>query len=316
MKRALVAGVMACATFCAGAAAPVIEVHSIAQDFATFWDATQAMPPAERVAAFKQQVASRFPAFYGIERYQGRRTQAQQDERIARALANFGPQRQAYLAKVASFNAQLPRHSASFVATFPDFRPTIDTWFVHSLGEMDGGTREFNGHAYLIFGADVMAQLHGNGDESAFFHHELFHTYQDAVSPACDKQGMWQPLWREGLATYVSKVMNPNATDSEMLLDFPKGSLALTKAHLQASWDNLEPVLDNPDDKYFGPLFTTGKDDSGLAQRRGYYLGYLVAQEIGATRDLPTLAKLGCADARTLVIDAVHKLRTQSAGAH
>lgn len=32
---------------------------------------------------------------------------------------------------------------------------------------------------------------------------------------------MWQPLWREGLATYVSKVMNPDATESEMLLDFP-----------------------------------------------------------------------------------------------
>lgn len=316
MRRALLAGVMACATFCAGAAAPVMQVHSIAEDFATFWDATQNMPPAERVAAFKQQVGSKFPAFYGIERYQGRRTQEQQDYVIGRALSAFGPQRQAYLATVARFNADLPRHSARFAATFPDFRPTIDTWIIHSLGEMDGGTRMFNGHPYFIFGADMMAVLHGNGDESAFFHHELFHTYQDAVSPECDDQGMWQPLWREGLATYVSKVMNPNATDSEMLLDFPKGSLAITKAHLQASWDNLEPVLDNTDDKYYSPLFSTGKDDTGLAPRRGYYLGYLVAREIGATRDLPALAKLSCTDARKLVIEAVHKLRLQNAVAH
>jgi hypothetical protein len=309
----LLAILLAGAALHASAAQPATEVHNIAGDFTTFWDETQTLTPEARVAAFKQQVAPKFPDFYGIDRYQGKRTQAQQDYVIGRALENFGAIRPAYQAKVSAFAADLPRHVATFTATLPDYQPQVETWFLHSLGEMDGGTREFNGRRYLIFGADLMARLHGEGDESAFFHHELFHTHHDVVSPACDAQGMWQPLWREGLAIYVSKVMNPNATESEMLLDFPAGALEHTKAQLQASWDNLAPLLDNTDAKYYAPLFSTGKDDSGLSPRRGYYLGYLVARDIGATRDLPTLARLSCTDARKLVIEAVNKLRAQGA---
>lgn len=312
MRRLLLAVLLGGAALSARAAPPAIELHSIAADFAAFWDATQAMPPADRVAAFKRQVGARFPAFYDIERYQGERTQAQQDELIGRALDRFGKQRQAYLDKVKRFDADLPRHIASFTATFPDFQPRVETWFLHSLGEMDGGTREFNGKAYLIFGADMMTAVHGDGDESAFFHHELFHIHHDAVSPECPGQGMWQPLWREGLATYVSKVMNPAATEAEMLLEFPSGTLAVTKARLHASLADLEKVLDDTDEKYNAPLFGTRRDDTGLAPRRGYYLGYLVAREIGATRDVRAMARLTCAEARPLVIDAVRKLKQQT----
>lgn len=78
---------------------------------------------------------------------------------ISPALEKFGPIRQAYLAKVDGFAADLPRHIATFTAIFPDYRPQVETWFLHSLGEMDGGTREFNGHHYLMFGADMMRCL-------------------------------------------------------------------------------------------------------------------------------------------------------------
>jgi hypothetical protein len=315
MKRLLLASVLAGAALCARAAAPAMEVHSIAQDFVSFWDATQTMPQAERIAAFKLQVASKFPAFYGVQRYDGKRTQAQQDYVIGNALDGFGKLRQHYVEKIASFDAELPRQVARFSSTFPDFRPQAELWFLHSLGEMDGGTRELDGRSYLIFGADLMAVLHGDQDESAFFQHELFHVHHDAVSPECDGQGMWQPLWREGLAVHVSKIISPQATEAEMLLDFPKGSLAITKAHLPQSLADLAPLLDQAGDQYYSQLFQDGAGPEGLAPRRGYYLGYLVAREIGATRDLPTLAKLNCADARKLVIDAVHTLQRRAAAA-
>ncbi|WP_373988270.1 hypothetical protein [Duganella sp. BuS-21] len=63
MKRLLLATLLAGEAFSIRAAAPSIEVHSIARDFATFWDATQDLPPAQRIAAFKQQVVPKFPAF-------------------------------------------------------------------------------------------------------------------------------------------------------------------------------------------------------------------------------------------------------------
>ncbi len=312
MKRFLLACAGLGVTLIA-AAAPPPTIHNIAQDFVVFWDATQTIPRDMRVEEFKRRVGAQFPAFYGIERYGGKRTQGQQDMIIGRTFDKFGSERTAYLATVARFDAELPRHISTFAEAFPGFHPDVEIWFLDSLGEMDGGTRDFNGQRYLIFGADLMAKLHGGGDEAPFFHHELFHVYQDAVSPECEGQGTWQALWREGLAVYVSKQLNPGASEKEMLLDFPAGSLAVTKAHLYESYADIEKVLDDGDEKYYGPLFNTDKDSTGLAPRRGYYLGYLVAQEIGKTHDLRTMAALDCADARKLVVNAVQKLKRQAA---
>lgn len=306
MKRLLLISLLLSTALTGNAAEPP-KVTNLARDFVTFWDATQGMPEPERVAAFHQQVGAKFPAFYGAQRYQGDR--AVIDKQIANALANFGPRRQAYLAKIDQFGEDLPRHMATFAKTFPDFKPSVQLYLLHSLGEMDGGTREFDGRAYLIFGADMMAALHGSGNEAAFFHHELFHIHHDARAPECDGQGMWQPLWREGLATYVSQVMNPAATEAEMLLTFPEGSLPKVKATLYPSFVHLESVLDNSDQAQYAPLFSMKSDSTGLAPRRGYFLGYLVAREIGKTHSVQTMANFDCKQARQLVVDTVHKLK-------
>jgi len=316
MKRivaALFAALFAASIACTGLAAEApLQVHNVARDFVQFWDATQSMPAAERVAQFKQVVGARFPDFYGIARYHGARTQAEQDAAIGRALDRFGALRPAYLATVATFDADLPRYIASFQTAFPDFQP-IPTYFLHSLSEMDGGTRDFPGGRVLIFGADMMAYLHSGEDEAPLFHHELFHVYHRLASITCPQPGMWQPLWVEGLAVYASKMLNPQATEREMTLDYPAGTLAQVKARLPAAWRQMAAVLDDADEALYDPLFSTGKDATGLAPRRGYYLGYLVAQELGKTRDLHALAALECADAHRLVLETVQKLQRQSA---
>lgn len=313
--RNLLIGLVACCSLCSFAAAPAVKanvkVDNLATAFVTFWDATQDIPSPARVERFKQQVGARFPAFYGIARYNGERTQAEQDARIARVLAQFGPQRAAYLATVTKFDADLPRYIRSFQSTFPDFVP-VPIYFLHSLGEMDGGPRDFTGSTILIFGADMMASLHGGDDEGAFFHHELFHTYHPLASHDCPQPGMWLPLWREGLAVYVSKMLDPHATEKEMLLDFPAGALATTKSQMPAAWKQLAQVLDDGADGLYAPLFSTRPDTSGLAPRRGYYLGYLVARELGKTRDIHTLAGLDCSEAHRLVVDTVQALQRDS----
>lgn len=163
-----------------------------------------------------------------------------------------------------------------------------------------------------MFGADVMTRLHAGADNGALFHHELFHTYHRLASIDCPQPGMWQPWWQEGLAVHVSQVRNPRATDKAMLPDFPAGSLVLTKAQLPAAWANLARVLDDGDEALYGPLFSTRKDDSGLAPRRGDYLGYLVERELGKTRDLHALAALDCGEAHRLVVGTVQALRRAS----
>ncbi|KQW90025.1 hypothetical protein ASC94_19950 [Massilia sp. Root418] len=317
MKRLLIACLGLSAAFSCHAAdapaAPKLEVHSLAREFVTFWDGTQGLPEAERVQAFKTQVGAKFPEFYGVERYAGARTAAQHDDIIRRNIAAFGEQRQAYLDKVDQFGTELPGHIATFTAAFPDFKPVVATYFLHSLGEMDGGTRVLNGRNYLIFGADGMVRYHGKGTEAPFFHHELFHTYHYKQAPDCDDSVLWQRLWIEGLATYVSKVLNPQANDQELLIDFPKGSAARIRGQIYANMAQLERVFDSPDEVQLGSLFyMNGASVDGLPPRRGYMLGYLVAEELGKTRSPAQLANLSCTEARPLITAAIHTLKQQS----
>ena len=71
---------------------------------------------------------------------------------------------------------------------------------------MDGGTRSVKGQRYLVFGADVMARVTTPGRERPFFHHELFHVYNEKFFSECDP--LWCALWMEGLAVYVSERLN------------------------------------------------------------------------------------------------------------
>lgn len=251
----------------------------------------------ERVTAFKKNVASKFPEFYAPERKGGI---AKQDELIADQIEKFGAIRDAYLEKVQTFGSAMPRHLASFQVAFPDFRLSTPTWLVHSLREMDGGTRELAGKPYLIFGADMLATLHETDDVTPLFHHELFHVYHQALFQ-CGSDGVWTSLWKEGLAVYVSHGLTPKANASELLLDFPKGMPRATEQNLPAAWSQLEQVLDNTTAEMHSQLFSTAQKDSDLPARRGYYLGYLIAQEAGKTRDLNSLAHLGCGQVESLV---------------
>jgi hypothetical protein len=286
------------------------QVHNIARSFVDFYDANKDKPGAEQAAAFRTTVAAGFPAFYGLERYHGERTQEQQDKLIAGAVKNFPAIREGYEHKTQQFEAELPRYIASFQAWFPDYVPATEIYVLHSLGEMDGGTRTFGDKYYLIFGIDGMVRYHGTGRESAFFHHELFHTYHRQAIRECDEDEtpVWASLWAEGLATYVSKAMNPDSNDVELLLDFPGAMAQQTRKVLPSSFAHLEQVLEKTDPKVSGALFSTGKDDTGLPPRRGYYLGYLVAERAAKKYEVRELAKFDCKKAHEVVVEAVHAL--------
>ena len=319
MRRLVSAALLSC-TIASGHAAdtPVpapadtLRLHNIASDFSRFYDANKDKPEAEQVAAFKREVESGFPAFYGVERYGTRRTQADQDAHIAANIRAFQAIRDDYLRKARQFDEELPRYIAGFKAWFPDYRPTVDIYVLHSLGEMDGGTRTFKDRHYLIFGIDGMVRYHGKGRETAFFDHELFHTYHDRAMGGCNgnNEPAWALLWQEGLATYVSKAMNPDATEHELLLSLPDNMAEKTRAVLPAAFADLQQGLESRDDALAGELFSTGKKGEAqrLPVRRGYYLGYLVAQEAARTRSVQDLARLDCRQAHELVRTTVATL--------
>jgi len=282
------------------------EFRDLTATFTATWDATQQLPEPQRVAAMKQALMAQYPEFYG------RGEAAQQDARISRAIKRFPAIRAAYLEQAQRFSAAMQQHLQTFNAVFPDFRLTVPTELVHSLGEMNGGTRELNGKTHLIFGADMIAALDPKGDAAPLFHHELFHVLHQQHF-TCSEDIVWSHMWIEGLATYVSAVMNPQANEKELLLDYPAGMASATRAQLPDAWAQLNTVLDSADEKVNEDLFSMGDKTDKLPPRRAYYLGYLIAKDAAKTHDLPALAKLDCKQVRALVGATVARFAKESA---
>ncbi|MES2016719.1 MAG: hypothetical protein V4484_09495 [Pseudomonadota bacterium] len=286
-----------------------MQITDLASDFAAFWARTDGQPLDVRVAEFKRDIGSRFPAFYGVSRYGGARTQEEQDAIIRRAIIEFPEIRERYLTRSARFNTDLPKAVSSFTEHFPDFRSKLPVYVLHSLGEADGGLRSLPGNDVFFFGIDSMVRLHGDTDDTPFFHHELFHTYHIPKLDECAGGPMWAYLWIEGLATYVAKALNPGANEAALLLDLPAGAATRYRATLADSLAQFERVADSTERTAYLDLFTRA-GTGPLPGRRGYYLGYLVATDAARTRDLRTLASLNCNQVRELVVSTVQSLRT------
>jgi hypothetical protein len=278
-------------------------------DFSRFVDATSGMEGAARIEAFKSTMDALLPGFYvprfGItpERY---------DTRIARALADFTKLRPKYESVQRDFPAAFEAGIRHFRREFPGFTPDVPVYLLHSLGEMDGGTRELNGRTYLIFGADVIAQIHERRDLAPFLDHELFHVEHHQHFPDCEQ--VWCPLWAEGLATYAAKAMNPGADDRQLLLTFPKP----IRAAVDATWPRALCVTrakvfsTAPAD--MDALFVGGADAQGFPDRFGYYVGLRIAEEAGSRFKLPALAEMPPEQAKATLTSAIDRLIEKAGG--
>lgn len=279
------------------AAAPAPVIIDLTDDFSRVYAATKALPPAEQVARFKAEVAAQFPAFYSAARRN--KTEAEYDAIIARAFARHAAIEASFAARSAAVAGQLADAQADFARAFPDLTAMPPIYLVHSLGEMDGGTRELGGKTVLIFGADVIARAHAtDANERPFFEHELFHVYHTPVLAQC--QQVWCALWEEGLATYVSGVRNPGAKPAELLL--PEADMKMVEANRTAAVCAVRQRVTSTADADYNALFVGGSTLPGLPERAGYFVGFQVAEQLGKTATIQQMAAWPEAVAREKVL--------------
>jgi hypothetical protein len=275
MKGALISAVLAlsaCASAPRTAApAPFYRLVDLTGAYTAFFDRTQGMAPIDRVAAFRADMQPRFPGFYDSARRGGPSQEAPLNRRIARSFDDFPKQREAYTSTAARFARVLDPALASFRRVMPDMAPIGDVYLLNSLGEMDGGTREFGGRIYFIFGADMIARHHPPGTERPFFHHELFHIYQGQFFGSCDS--VWCNLWTEGTAVLAAAELNPGATDDQLLLNLPEPIRARTDAYFAEAVCAVQSRLESRADDANAALFSFDRLNAHLPPRFGYYVG-------------------------------------------
>jgi hypothetical protein len=288
ISAALALSACASAPF-APAPAPFYHLIDLTGAYTAFFDRTQGVAPAERVAAFRADMHPRFAGFYERRR----------DTTIARSFDEFPRQREAYTAAAARFARMLELALASFRSALPDMAPIGDLYLVNSLGEMDGGTRTFGGHVHFVFGADMIARWHPPGTEGPFFHHELFHVYERQFFGGCDP--IWCSVWTEGTAVLAAAELNPRATAEQLLMTIPEPIPARTDANLTEAVCAVRARLDSTKDADAGPLFGFDRLNARLPPRFAYYIGYRVAQEARRTHSLQEIAQMNRIQARAAV---------------
>ncbi len=281
------------------------QLIDLTDEFSAFYDRAKDLPPRQQLARFQSDIVPLYRQFYGRERF-AEWSDERYEQRILREIERFPRYRSAYEAKSAQFEAMLLPAFASFREAFPDARPVGDIYLLNSLGEMDGGTRMIDSGIFLIFGADVMAQMHPYDDEEPFFHHELFHTYHDEYFGDCGQ--VWCALWIEGLAVYVSKTLNEDTTDEQLLLTVPEPIPAAVDANLREAVCEVRARLDSSEESDMRALFSFDRLNERLPPRFGYYVGYLAAREAGRTHSVRDLAKLSREPVRPILEAALAQL--------
>ena len=253
------------------------KIINLADDFYSVYQSSRDFSPEKRTELFSEHFTSKFGPFYT-------------DKDFIKSIESFSEIEEIFLLKNEILSKNLKGSMELFTKAFPDFKTETPIYILHSLGRFNGATRDLNNKSYLMFGVDMMAKYHIWKDDTPFFHHELFHVYHENYFQ-CKKE-LWCSLWTEGLATYVSHQLNSSANNNELMLNIPENMIENVHSRLLYSLTDLKSKFYSKEPEENSSFFNFRKDETNLPYRRGYYLGYILAQKIGKNYSIAELAKM------------------------
>jgi hypothetical protein len=198
---------------------------------------------------------------------------------------------------------------SGFQKAFPDFACKNSIYFLVSLGHFDGGVRTVSGQPALLFGVDVTARIHPPDQLGALFDHELFHMYHRQVTGVGGGPGdpLYRALWEEGLATYVSGALNPRVSESA-ILGRPEDLAERAEPLLPQIARELLQNMDSTSPDLYQAFFLVNSPRKDLPPRSGYYVGFLIARELGKSHSLQQLAQMNGESLRSTVRQMLEKM--------
>lgn len=311
MRRALLAAALLLAG-CATSSRATYRTHDLMPLYWSFAERAQNASMAEQIQLARELVVRKRPDIYNEKVLLVDPESKKFEEWYPKYYAWVSPHFDVMRRLSETVARDMKSFDARFRRQFPDFAFDGDVYFLNSFGAFDGALRTVNGRTVLLFGLETLAAVHGgSASVEPLFDHELFHLYHRQFFKAAEDEPLWVSLWREGLATYVARRMNPDATDRQ-IHGLPDTTPARVRANLphvaQMFFDRIDSK--SPDDE---SLFFLGNKpaDADPPARSGYYIGFLIAEKLGRHRSLADLAKLPAEDVR-LAIEG--QLRAMASG--
>jgi hypothetical protein len=180
-----------------------------------------------------------------------------------------------------------------FVQMFPDFRPSRTTVYLTVSRFRFDGKVPHDQLDSLLLALDGMAKFHGgNAPVAVIFSHELFHLYHFQINPPPtnpDQLPLYRLIWQEGLACYVSGVLNPAAPLRDILFD-PRLAAEGPKFVKSVACKLLKD-LESTDDTETAE-YLTYRAIGATPPRMGYLIGYQIVAELATKHSLVELAHL------------------------
>ena len=275
------------------------QVTDLMPSFWPYWEAARDAEPADQYRLFTQMLQTPNAELYDSIL---RGLPINPDELVPRAMRRMRPFESTVRALSGQLAAELPRQLVLFRESFPEFRCATPIYFLFAAGAFDGAIRQVGGRASLLFGIDVIARIHGQ-QLTPLVVHELFHVHHDAVAPNSSQQLYWA-IWKEGLATYVSRRLNPDVAETRVCC-LP--DVAAVTAAMPMLISEVLSRLDSEQQADYARYLLGGATD--IPARSGYYLGYRVAAKLGESRSLAQLARLPPEVVRPLLESALRTLR-------
>jgi hypothetical protein len=287
------------------------KVVDVMPSFWQFWEQSQSLDKEAKIRLFRQLVFE--PNKEVFEAFTGKAD----DARLAQYLEKV----QKYIPAMRRFYGrlitELPRAGRSFAKKFPDGNGNGTIYFMPNLlGGWDAGGGDLSGHPLLLFGVDSIVQIHKEGfNLPTLFHHELFHLYHNQLHPEWrdTTRGkdipLYRLLWSEGLATYVAKVLNPKASDEDVVLATPL--IQQTEALMPKLVKELRENLDSTSMDSVRNFLSGSPISKDIPARCGYYIGMLVARELNRKHSLRELARLRDQQLRREIETVLIKIETR-----
>ncbi|MCU0727181.1 MAG: hypothetical protein MUE73_15570 [Planctomycetes bacterium] len=266
------------------------EITNLLDDFVAYEAAAREAPPEARDAKWDEMLAAKHPVFFADAIY--RRLEGEERAKHRRYCIDT------FWKDVA---ARLPamrdhyRHVAAFVTArvgafarqFPDLAAAPPIYLTISFSfrgkQLTVGDREVIGLGLEYFPTDGFTQFNLTLD------HEVFHYYH--LKYFDGGRGLYRALWQEGMATYVSGLLNPGKRMTEVL-GFTPEKVTKCAGMLPAMATELRDNLTSTDHALRRAYFGAEDNDRGIPPEAGYYVGLLLVAALSESRDITELARL------------------------
>ena len=291
--------------------AEAIEVISLEIEFRRYWELSREVDGDKRLILWTELIETPHQDLYKSYFFgEGPKWEQARREVLSRALLKYEIQGKQMLKSFPRFERQLLTGLTNFQREFPLLREDFSIYLLPAFA-FNGKAVRIGDRPALLLGVDKIVERADPFE--VLFAHELFHIYHGQVQGYQDKDAltMTSPLLSEGLATYVSRKLFPEAKiyfDPD-LERFDKEAIPLLA---ELFLEVVEVTKDSPHASELRRAWfeaeSPHKVEKNMPSRLGYLLGYEVIKELSKSYSVETMARWNSKEAHFAMVLGLKRL--------